>query len=75
MDKELKTYVKFRLKKEINQLKALPLETEIKIKWPPGKGKFDKLRVSSNVVEKAHSDKDKVVIVSNKPPYRLTSVF
>lgn len=60
---DLKTYLNLRLKKELVQLASLPREVEIKIEWSSGKGKFNRLRKSKTVTEKAISDRDKFVAV------------
>ena len=61
---DLKTHLNLRLKRELAQLATLPVEVKVKIKWSSGKGKFDRLRNSETITEKAISDGDKSVVVS-----------
>lgn len=64
LNKDFIGYLDKRLKKELKTLQKLPPETEIKIKFTSGKGKFDKLRKAERVVEIASQIKEKSVLVS-----------
>jgi len=63
LNKEFVEYLDVRLKKELKTLQKLPLETEIKIKFASGKGKFDKLRKADRIVKIAIQDEEKSVLV------------